>query len=99
MASKFNKWTSLDSVTIGYTYITPLVPGTFYTFKVIAVNKYGVGVDSPTDRDRLVRPLAPNAADPRAVVPTAYFKKRKKKQVTILFESHQNRQESEIVYT
>ena len=58
-----------------------------------------VGVDSPTDRDRLARPLAPNAADPRAVVPTAYFKKRKKKQVTILFESHQNRQESEIVYT
>ena len=36
-----------------------------------------VGVDSPTDRDRLARPLAPNAADPRAVVPTAYFKKRK----------------------
>lgn len=38
-----------------------------------------VGVDSPTDRDRLARPLAPNAADPRAAVPTAYFKKRRKK--------------------
>ena len=41
-----------------------------------------VGVDSPTDRDRLARPLAPNAADPRAVVPTAYFKKRKKKKTS-----------------
>jgi len=43
-------WTSIVSPTIGYTDITPLVPGTFYTFKIIAVNKYGTSVESPTVR-------------------------------------------------
>ena len=48
----------------------------------VAVCPSLVGVDSPTDRDRPVPPLAPNAADPRAAVPTAYFKKER---VTIFF--------------
>jgi len=53
-------------VTIGYTYITPLVPGTFYTFKVIALNKYGVGVDSP-----IVRIVAGQRPDPALLAPVA----------------------------
>lgn len=45
-----SEWTLLDSPTEGFTYISSLVPGNFYTFKVIALNKYGEGVDSPTVR-------------------------------------------------
>ncbi len=58
------EWTTIDSSTIGFTYITPLVPGTFYTFKVIALNKYGVGMDSPT-----VRIVAGQRPDPAATAP------------------------------
>jgi len=49
-----------------------------------------VGADSPADRDRPVRPLAPSAADPRAAVPTAYFKKNESRLAFI--ECYQNRQ-------
>lgn len=45
-----SSWTSVVSSTIAYTEITPLIPGTFYTFKIIAANKYGSSIESPSVR-------------------------------------------------
>jgi len=41
-------WISLTSSTVGYTNITPLVPGITYAIKIVAVNKYGNSLDSTT---------------------------------------------------
>ena len=61
-------WIVLVSPTLGYTDVTPLVPGTFYTFKIIAVNKYGSSIESPT-----VRIVAGQTPSPDIVAPTIVY--------------------------
>ena len=62
------EWTTLVSTTIGYTDVTPLIPGTFYTFKILALNKYGSGIVSPT-----VRIIAGQRPDPDDAAPTVMY--------------------------
>lgn len=66
-------WTTLVTTTLGYTDVTPLVPGTFYTFKLVAVNKYGTSIESPTLRVIAGQRPSPDVAAPTVVYNGVYL--------------------------
>lgn len=57
-------WNTLVSPTSAYTIVSSLTAGTLYNFKIVAVNKYGVGPDSNS-----ISVMAGQKPDPAAAGP------------------------------